>query len=194
MDYIKKALRLSLIMFILCGGLYSLATTLIGQTLFPYEANGSILKVNNKEVGSELIGQRFTEKKYFMSRIPSTVNYNINTETPSSGSANLSVSSNELKERALNDIQNFLKENPTLKKKDISSELITESGSGLDPHITPRGAEIQIDRISSETGISKKILLDVIEKNIEKSSFGMYGVERVNVLKLNICIDEILNK
>lgn len=192
MEYIKRGAKISLIMMVLCGGVYTLLTLIVGQVFFPYQANGSIIEVDGKEVGSELIGQRFSSEKYFISRIPSTPNYNMGTDAKVSGSGNLSSSSKELKERMENDIDNFIKKNPSVNKKEISLELISESGSGLDPHISKQGAQIQVDRISKATNISEEKLLEMIEKNTEKKSFGVFGEERVNVLNLNLEIDKIL--
>lgn len=192
MEYIKRGAKISLIMMVLCGGVYTFLTLIVGQVFFPYQANGSIIEVDGKEVGSELIGQRFSSEKYFISRIPSTPNYNMGTDAKVSGSGNLSSSSKELKERMENDIDTFIKKNPSVNKKEISLELISESGSGLDPHISKQGAKIQIDRISKATNISEEKLLEMIEKNTEKKSFGVFGEERVNVLNLNLEIDKIL--
>ncbi|MGL4449710.1 MAG: potassium-transporting ATPase subunit KdpC [Sarcina sp.] len=194
MEYIKRGAKISLIMMILCGGIYSIVTLIVGQVFFPYQANGSIIEVDGEEVGSELIGQRFSSEKYFISRIPSAPNYNIGAEKKASGSENLSINSEEFRKRVENDIDNFLKENPTVNKEEISLELICESGSGLDPHISVKGAQIQVNRINKATNISKEKLLDIIEKNTEKKFLGVFGEERVNVLKLNLAIDEILKE
>ena len=155
------------------------------------------MEVDGKEVGSELIGQIYNEEKYFNGRV-SAVNYNISDDgkeiDSTSGSQNLGPTSEVLKERVEKDIENFLKKNPTVSRDEITEELISQSGSGLDPHITVRGAEIQIDRISKVTGISKDRLKMLIEENKEGKLLGLYGAERVNVLKLNIGIDKILKE
>ena len=197
MKYFNKGIRITISMIIICGIIYPLLITGIGQLFFNYEANGSVMKVDGKEVGSELIGQSYKEDKYFNGRI-SAVNYNISDNgkeiDSTSGSQNLGPTSEVLKERVEKDIEIFLKENPNVSKGEITEELISQSGSGLDPHITVRGAEIQIDRISKVTGISKDRLRELIEETKEGKLLGLYGAERVNVLKLNIGIDEILRE
>ncbi|MGG7160870.1 potassium-transporting ATPase subunit KdpC [Clostridium baratii] len=197
MEYLKKGLKITVSMIIICGIMYPLLITGIGQLFFNYEANGSVMKVDGKEVGSELIGQNYTDEKYFNGRI-SAVNYNISDNgkeiDSTSGSQNLGPTSDVLKERVNKDIENFLKKNPTVSKDEITEELISQSGSGLDPHITVRGAEIQIDRISKATGISKDKLKTLIEENKEGKLLGLYGSERVNVLKLNIGVDKLLKE
>ncbi|AIY84801.1 potassium-transporting ATPase subunit KdpC [Clostridium baratii] len=197
MRYFNKGLRITVSMIIICGIIYPLLITGIGQLFFNYEANGSVMEVDGKEVGSELIGQIYNEEKYFNGRV-SAVNYNISDDgkeiDSTSGSQNLGPTSEVLKERVEKDIENFLKKNPTVSRDEITEELISQSGSGLDPHITVRGAEIQIDRISKVTGISKDRLKMLIEENKEGKLLGLYGAERVNVLKLNIGIDKILKE
>lgn len=197
MSYLKKAIRITIVMTVICGLMYPLFMTGIGKLIFPYQANGSIIEVDGKEVGSELIGQKYNDDKYFSGRLSSAVNYNTSEDgkeiAVSSGSQNLATTSDVLKERVEADIEKFLAKNPEISKLEISSELISQSASGLDPHITPRGAEIQIPRVSKATGISEEELSKIIEDNTDKKWLGLYGAERVNVLELNIAIDKNLN-
>lgn len=190
-----KGIKLTVIMIVLCGILYPLIVTGIGQVLFKDKANGSIVVLNGKEVGSSLISQKFTKDKYFISR-PSFVNYNesYNNEpvNATSGSQNLGPTSSELKENTKNNINEFLRKNKEVKKEDISEELISQSGSGLDPDITINGALIQIPRISKSTGISEEKLKELVLNNKKGKFLGMYGEERVNVLGLNIEIDKTI--
>ncbi|MGL6183865.1 MAG: potassium-transporting ATPase subunit KdpC [Clostridium chrysemydis] len=190
-----KGIKLTVIMIVLCGILYPLIVTGIGQVLFKDKANGSIVVLNGKEVGSSLISQKFTKDKYFISR-PSFVNYNesYNNEpvNATSGSQNLGPTSSELKENTKNNINEFLRKNKEVKKEDISEELISQSGSGLDPDITINGALIQIPRISKNTGISEEKLKELVLNNKKGKFLGMYGEERVNVLGLNIEIDKLI--
>ncbi|MGL5354563.1 MAG: potassium-transporting ATPase subunit KdpC [Clostridium sp.] len=196
MSYLKKAIRMTIVMTVICGLIYPLFITGIGKLIFPYQANGSVVEVDGKEVGSELIGQTYNEDKYFSGRISSAVGYNISEDgkemDASSGSQNLGPTSNDLKERVQGDIDMFLAKNPEVSKEDISSELISQSGSGLDPHITPEGAMIQIPRVLKATGISEGELTTMIKDNTKKKWLGIYGAERVNVLNLNIAIDKKL--
>ena len=197
MEYLKKGLRLTIILILICGLAYPLVVTGLGQILFPHQANGSIIRVNGRAVGSELIGQNFNNDKHFSGRV-SANNYNVSDDgleiEATSGSNNLATTSEELKERLKKDIDEFLKKNPTVSEEEISEELITQSGSGLDPHITPTGAKIQIPRVSKATGISEEELNKLIDENTEKRTLGVFGEDRVNVLKLNIAVDEASNK
>jgi len=194
MNELKKGIRLTIVLIVICGLAYPLLITGIGQVLFPNQANGSVITHNGKEVGSELIGQQYNDDSHFMGRI-SAVNYNTSTDgkeiEATSGSENLGPTSDVLKQRVEGDIKSFLEKNPTLSKEDISSELISQSGSGLDSDITPQGAKIQIDRISKATGISKDDLNKLIDKNTKGKWLGLFGAERVNVLELNMSVDDV---
>jgi potassium-transporting ATPase KdpC subunit len=194
MNELKKGIRLTIVLIAICGLAYPLLITGIGQLLFPSQANGSVITHNGKEVGSKLIGQQYNDDGHFVGRI-SAVNYNTSTDgkeiDATSGSDNLGPTSEVLKQRVEADIKAFLEKNPTLSKEDISSELISQSGSGLDPDITPMGAKIQVDRVAKATGISKDDLNKVIDKNTKGKSLGLYGAERVNVLELNMAVDDL---
>jgi len=194
MNELKKAIRLTIVLIVICGLAYPLLITGIGQVLFPNQANGSVITHNGKEVGSKLIGQQYNDDGHFMGRI-SAVNYNTSTDgkeiDATSGSDNLGPTSDVLKERVEGDIKSFLEKNSTVSKEDISSELISQSGSGLDPDITPQGAKIQVDRISKATGISKDDLNKLIDENTKGKWLGLFGAERVNVLELNMSVDDV---
>lgn len=191
---IKTPLKLSLAMFIICGLIYPMMMTGLSQIIFPQQANGSLIKMDGKVVGSELVGQDFTDERLFHCR-PSAVNYNIFTQKegnkqiiPSSGSENLASSNPKLEKRINEDIKKFLQENPTIKKEDIPADIITASGSGLDPHISVDAARVQMDRVSKNTHISKTELEKLIKDNTENKLLGIFGEEKVNVLKLNLSI------
>lgn len=194
MNELKKGIRLTLVLIVICGLAYPLLITGLGQVLFPSQANGSVITHNGKEVGSKLIGQQYNDDGHFMGRI-SAVNYNTSTDgkeiEATSGSENLGPTSDVLKERVEGDIKAFLEKNPTVSKDDISSELISQSGSGLDPDITPSGAKVQVDRISKATGISKDDLNKLIDENTKGKWLGLFGAERVNVLELNMSVDDV---
>ena len=191
---IKTPLKLSLAMFIICGLIYPMMMTGLSQIIFPQQANGSLIKMDGKVVGSELVGQDFTDERLFHCR-PSAVNYNTFTQKesnkqilPSSGSENLASSNPKLEKRINKDIKKFLQENPTIKKEDIPADIITASGSGLDPHISVDAARVQMDRVSKNTHISKTELEKLIKDNTENKLLGIFGEEKVNVLKLNLSI------
>lgn len=205
MKMLQKSLRLTISLMIICGIIYPLFITGVGQIIFPKQANGSIITTNGKAVGSELIGQNFTDPRFFRGRV-SSVNYNTYTTADtksdksgkaaysgvSSGSQNLAPSNKSLKERVQKDINDFLKTHPDVKKEDIPTDLLTSSGSGLDPDISPKAAEIQIPSVSKATGISKGELQQIVDKYTEGRTFGIFGEPRVNVLKVNIEIAAIL--
>lgn len=194
MNELKKGIRLTIVLIAICGLAYPLLITGIGQLLFPSQANGSVITHNGKEVGSKLIGQQYNDDGHFVGRI-SAVNYNISTDRKeieaASGSDNLGPTSEILKQRVEGDLKVFLEKNPTLSKEDISSELVSQSGSGLDPDITPMGAKIQVDRVAKATGISKDDLNKLIDENTKGKWVGLYGAERVNVLELNMAVDDL---
>lgn len=205
MKIVIKAIRLSIVLIVICGLAYPLLITGIGQVFFYNKANGSIITYKGKEVGSALLGQNFTDKRFFRGRV-SSVNYNTYTKAdlkPSkdgkaaysgagSGSQNLAPSNKELKERVQKDIADFLKTHPGVKKEDIPMDLITSSGSGLDPDISPKAADIQIPAVSKATGISEDKLGDIVKKYTSDKTLGVLGEARVNVLKVNLEIASMI--
>lgn len=181
-----KNIRIVLVLFVICGIAYPLLMTGLSQVFMPAKAEGSFIKnATGKIIGSELIGQSFKDPRYFHGRI-SSINY----DATGSGTPNYAPSNEKMIERTKKDIVAFLKENPTEKKEDIPSDLLTNSGSGLDPDISPQGAKIQVPRIAKERNISEKSLYNLVEKYTEDRSFGAFGDPRVNVLKLNIALDQ----
>ena len=177
----------------------------ISQLAFHKKANGNMVTFKGKEVGSELIGQNFTDARFFRGRVSSS-NYNTYTEADtkpdsdgkipysgvSSGSQNLGPSNTALTDRVKADIDSFLKTHSGLKAEDIPTDLLTSSGSGLDPNISPKSAKIQIEAVSKATNISSKELSSLIEKHTKGKTFGIFGEPRVNVLMLNLEIADIL--
>lgn len=194
---IKTALKVSLAMFVICGLLYPLLMTGLAKVIFPAKASGSLIEKDGKPVGSEMVGQDFTDPKLFHSR-PSAVSYNTKSGKEeislASGSENLAVSNPKLKARVEKDIDKILKENPGLKKEDIPDDLLTSSGSGFDPHISVKSAQIQVNRIAKNTGLSKKDLNKLIDKHTEKKILGIFGQDKVNVLKLNLDLVDMEKK
>ena len=199
MKIIQKSIGVSIALMILCGLIYPLVMTGISQLILNKQANGSMIVVDGKEVGSELIGQSFTDPKFFRGRV-SSVNYNTYTEEDTkpgedgkaaysgvgSGSQNLAPSNSALKERVEKDIEDFLESHPGVKKEDIPTDLLTSSGSGLDPNISPESAKIQIPAVSKASGISETDLQKLVNKYTEGKSLGIFGEPRVNILKVNI--------
>lgn len=204
-EMLKKSVLLSVVLLVLCGLIYPLTMTLISQVLFNNKANGSMVSLNGREVGSRLIGQSFTDKRFFRGRVSSS-NYNTYTKADikpdskgnvayagvTSGSANLGPSNPALKDRVKQDMADFLKSHPGLKAGDIPTDLLTSSASGLDPNISPQSAMVQISAVSKATNISSKDLKNIITKNTEGRTLGVFGEPRVNVLKVNLEIANIL--
>lgn len=182
-----KNLRISLVLLFICGVAYPLAMTGISQVIMPAKADGSMIQdEDGNSVGSELIGQMFTDPSYFRGRV-SSIEFN----AAGSGSGNYAPSNQDMIERTKKDIEAFLKNNPDVKIEDIPADLVTNSGSGLDPHISPKAARIQVPRIARERGLTEGVLEKLIQEHTEGRQFGVFGEPRVNVLKLNMALDQL---
>ncbi|MGE7121579.1 potassium-transporting ATPase subunit KdpC [Peribacillus sp. NPDC046944] len=182
-----KNIRVVLVLFMICGMAYPLLITGLSQVMMPAQAEGSLIKnEKGKIIGSELIGQSFEEAGYFHGRV-SSIEY----DAAGSGSPNYSPSNEEMIKRTKSEMSEFLKANPSIKKEEIPSDLMTNSGSGLDPNISPRGALVQVPRIAKERDISEQSLYNLVEENTENRSFGLFGEPHINVLKLNIALDDL---
>jgi len=201
-DSIKKTILVTVILLLICGFIYPLLMTGLASVFFPHQANGSLIEIDGKIVGSGLLGQDFTED-YFMKCRPSAIKYNTYTEEQkengeysgvSSGSANLAPTNPKLVARVEEDMEAFLEKNPTVKMEDIPTDLMTASGSGLDPHISPESANIQLDALVNATGLSMEVLEDVVENNTKGKSFGIFGENSVNVLGVNLEIAKLMGK
>jgi potassium-transporting ATPase KdpC subunit len=199
MKKILQAAATGLALMLLCGFAYPLLVLGIGKLAFNSQSSGSIIYVNGKAVGSELIGQDFSESCYFRGR-PSAVYYDtfaggtaLEAIRPSSGSFNYSTSSQALRKRVAADIAEFLKDNPTVEEKDLPADLFTASASGLDPDISPAAANIQVARVSSASGIPKARVEHIIADCTSGPQLGIFGEYRVNVLKANLEIYRLMN-
>jgi len=181
-----KSLRLSLVLLIICGMAYPLVVTGISTLTMPDRSKGSLIESNGKVVGSELIGQMFKDPKYFSGRV-SSIEYN----AAGSGSENYAPSNKDMIERTKKDIEAFIAANPDVKKGEIPADLLTNSGSGLDPHISPLAAEIQVPRIAKTRGIEEANIYHLIKEKTEGRQLGIFGEPRVNVLELNMALDQM---
>lgn len=189
-DAIKQTVPATLLLLaftVLTGVIYPLLVTLIAQICFPWQANGSLLRHNGKVIGSELIGQAFTENKYFFGR-PSDTGSFPNNSLSSSGS-NQSWSNPEYLKKLKDRITKY--HQIDVKNKLIPIELITGSGSGLDPHISPVAAYYQVHRIASIRNIPESRIRNLIAEIIEEPTFGILGEPRINVPKLNLALDNV---
>ena len=183
-QHIIPAIRLTLVTIIFFCVVYTVGIWVIAQAA-PAHGNGETITVNGKVVGYALEGQSFTQDKYFWSR-PSAVNYN----GAGSGGSNKGPTNPDYLKDVQTRIDSFLLHNPSVKKEDIPAELVTASGSGLDPDISAAGAYIQIARIAKTRNISEEKLKALVNQHIEKPLLGLFGPEKINVLKLNIELDK----
>ncbi len=184
-QHILPALRLTFICIVVFIGLYTLLIWGIAQAA-PNNGKGETVAVNNKVVGYKLEGQNFTDDKYFNSR-PSACGYN----AAASGASNKGPSNPDYLKDVQARIDSFLVHNPSVKKEDIPSELITSSGSGLDPDLSPQGAYVQVKRIAKARGIAEGNIQQLILTYTEKPFLGLFGTEKINVLQLNIALDNL---
>lgn len=184
-NYLLIGLKLTFITLILFGVLYPLLINGIAKVVAPNGGAGEEIVVNGKTVGFELIGQKFDDDKYFYSR-PSAVDYN----AASTGGSNKGPTNPDYLAQVQARIDTFLVHNPGVKKDQIPVDLITASGGGLDPHISPASALIQVDRISRVRNIGREKLVALVHDHIENPLLGM-GTPRVHVLRLNIALDNI---
>src|SRR6266478_3580527 len=175
----------TLVTTVMFGILYPLAVTGLAQVLFPKRANGQLIEKNGKTVGSRIIGQTFTEPGYFHSR-PSNAGTGYDA-TASSGS-NLGPTNKNLLDRVKGDVEKLKAENPT---SPIPVDLVTSSGSGLDPEISPAAAEFQIPRVARERAMKEEDLRILVQKHTKDRDLGFLGELRVNVLELNLDLDSV---
>jgi potassium-transporting ATPase KdpC subunit len=186
MNQIKITILATIVLTILFGLAYPLVFTGLAQLLFPHQANGSLVTVNGKVAGSELIGQSFTKPEYFHGR-PSAAGNNTYDAANSSGS-NLGPTNKKLVDRVKADVQKFRAENPDYTGP-IPADLLTSSGSGLDPHVSPASAEAQVARVAKARGATPDRIAELVAKHTEGRQWGIFGEPRVNVLLLNIDLD-----
>ena len=184
---IAPAFRLMLVVTVLTGLVYPGVITAISQALFRWQANGSMLKVEGKEIGSALIGQNFTKPEYFHPR-PSAAGNDGYDATASTGS-NYGPTNQKLIDRVKSSVEQFRKENPDYTGP-IPADLLTASASGLDPDISPASAEAQAARVAKARGVSLEQIDLLITQNTKGADLGFLGEPRVNVLELNLDLDK----
>ncbi|MCG6550851.1 MAG: potassium-transporting ATPase subunit KdpC [Candidatus Magnetominusculus sp. LBB02] len=188
MAVIKTSIVSLAVFTILLGVVYPLAMTGVSQLIFPSRANGSIIERNGKAVGSALIGQPFSAPNYFWGRPSATTPYPYN--AGSSSGSNLGQNNPEL-HKALADRIATLKAADPENAAPIPVDLITASGSGLDPHISPEAALYQVRRIARHRGLSEAAVASLVDNHKEPQQWGIFGEPVVNVLRLNLALDEL---
>lgn len=183
---LMPGLRMTLLMTVLTGLIYPGVVTGICQVLFPNQANGSLVSRDGQIVGSALIGQNFTRPEYFQPR-PSAAGSD-GYDATASGGSNLGPTSQKLADRVKASVEKFHKENPDFTGP-IPADLVTASGSGLDPHLTPQSVEAQLARVAKARGTTPDQILPMITQLTEGRDLGFLGEPRVNVLELNLALD-----
>ena len=186
MKQLLIAVKATLLLTVLTGLAYPLLVTGLAKALFRTEANGSLIQVGGRTVGSELIGQRFTRPEYFQGR-PSAAG-NDGYDGLSSGGSNLGPTNQKLADRVSGDMKKFRAANPAFPGP-VPADLLTASGSGLDPHLSPASAEAQVARVAAARKMTLDGVRQLVAANTEDRQLGILGEARVNVLKLNMALD-----
>lgn len=171
---------------LLFGGIYPLASTLLVQGLFPAKAQGSLITKEGKTLGSELIGQNFSDPKYFWGRLSGTA------PTPYNAAASTGTNYGPTNPALLDQVKAriaALKEADPANDVPIPVDLVTASGSGLDPHLSPAAIDYQISRVARQRGMSEQQVRALVERHTEDRQFGLLGEPRVNMLMLNLALD-----
>jgi potassium-transporting ATPase KdpC subunit len=182
---LRIAILMTLVTTVLFGVLYPLLITGLGQLFFPWQANGELIVKNGQVVGSRLIGQSFTSDFYFHPR-PSAAGNGYDPVAASGGASNLGPTNRQLLDRVKGDVEKLHAENSNVP---IPVDLITTSGSGLDPHISPAAAEFQVPRVARARHVSESDVRALVAKHTVGRQFGIFGEPRVNVLELNLDLD-----
>ena len=191
-----RALGLVLVMTVLCGFVYTLVCTGVNQLLFSYQANGSVIEIDGKIYGSELLAQQFTKPEHLWGR---PMNLDLTSFTDEDGNpvmyawaTNKSPAGEDEEAMVQERIDTLLEADPSMAGTPIPVDLVTVSGSGLDPEISPEAAAYQVHRIAEARGISEETVQEVIDRYTTGRWLGIFGEPRVNVLKVNLALDGIL--
>jgi K+-transporting ATPase ATPase C chain len=176
------ALKVTVVLTLVTGIAYPLLVTGLAKVLFPRQAAGSLIQANGRTVGSELIGQKFTRPEYFHGRPDGY-------DGLSSGGSNFGPTNQKLADRVKGDVEKFRAENPAYTGP-VPADIVTSSGSGLDPHVSPEAADAQVARVAAARGMTADAVRALVASNTEGRQLGILGDPRVNVLKLNLALDQ----
>ncbi|HRZ24251.1 MAG TPA: potassium-transporting ATPase subunit KdpC [Candidatus Contendobacter sp.] len=185
---IRPAVTLFILLSVITGLIYPLLVTGIGQALFPQQAAGSLIERDGKLIGSRLIGQNFTDPKYFWGRPSATSPYPYN--AAASGGSNLGPLNPALKEAVESRVKALRIADPG-NAAPVPVDLVTASASGLDPHISPAAAEYQVTRVARARGLAPETVRNLVTQQTENRQWGIFGEPRVNVLELNLALDPL---
>ena len=180
---LRAPLLFAALILLVFGLLYALAGTALGRLLFPMQAAGSVIEREGRVVGSALVAQPFADARYFQSR-PSAANY----DPMAAAGSNLARSNPDLRKRVDAAIA-AVAAREGIAPSDVPAELVTQSGGGLDPHLTPAGARVQVARVAKARGLDPAIVQHAVDAATEAPQFGVLGQPRVNVLRLNLALD-----
>lgn len=191
-----KALMIFLLFTVICGVAYTGVVTGVAQLIFPDKANGSLIEVDGKKYGCELLGQQYTDEEHMWGRI---MKVDISTYKDENGKtlmyaapSNLSPASDEFEDLVAERVKMIREANPDMNETSIPVDLVTCSGSGLDPHISPAAAEYQVARVAKANDMTEDEVRAIIKQCTDGRFLGIFGEETVNVLKVNLMLDGIL--
>lgn len=195
-EVFPRALVIFVIMMLLCGFVYTMAVTGIGRALFRDKANGSVIEINGVKYGSTLLGQQYTDQKHMWGRIMLT---DTGTFMDDEGNpvmyawaSNKTPAGEELEQAVAERVAMIKEANPAAEVTSIPVDLVTCSGSGLDPHISPAAAEYQVPRLAKENNMTEEEVRAIIDKYTTGRFLGIFGEKTVNVLQVNLALDGIL--
>lgn len=191
MKTLLKSIKITLVFCVFFSVFYILVLWLFAQVAGPNRGNAEVVTLNGKVVGAANVGQTFTEEKYFWGR-PSCAGDGY--DATSSAGSNKGPTNPEYLTEVEARIDTFLIHHSYLARKDVPAEMVTASASGLDPDITPQSAYVQVKRVAQARGMDVEEVRRVVDKAVEKPLLGIFGTEKVNVLKLNIALEELKNR